>query len=245
MSANPNEPFKMWPKFWYEDENENGYPRCPVCGVVFRTTAEVHNLPDHMSVRTMNLNINFYHDILLAIFEIRECPYCEYVQSDFFNISFKVFSTRDLFLHERTAHGSQNLSNPKKSIGLIRDLRRQFFGGVPEEIWPKLLDYYKRNIRRQAEYTDIMYYLEKYYDMFRPKDQDWQLIHILGAAKRSDLDEWSEEDWENWEKHKEYYPVKRNEFLVDFTKLQDPVAYSGHVLATYKAMKRHYDEGDF
>ena len=141
----------------------------------------------------------------------------------------------------RAFHGSEELSHPKKFIGLIREGRDELFGGAPE-IWPLLHKYFIRNIQKHPEFRAFAMYLEEYYPSFSPPTQDWQFDHMLKGTPRLNLPEWSKEFKE---KYQDYYPVKSNEFLANYKKLQDPRAHNGEALQSCRIMKGGFNEGDF
>ncbi len=161
MSADRPEELKGWPKSWYVNGDEDGDLRCPAvgCDKVFRTAEEVINLGEHFKADDdeEDWDTAFHHHILFRMTLEAKCPKCDYRRNP--RPTLGDADPRELFKHERDAHDSDELSDIKKFIGLIRKHRSERFGGGPE-IWPELHEYYKTNIQKQPEYPQFKTYVE-------------------------------------------------------------------------------------
>nr|AUW31074.1 hypothetical protein [Cladonia uncialis subsp. uncialis] len=243
MPADRPEEFKGWPKSWYD---EKGDLRCPAvgCPIVFRTVEEVKEFTKHFFL-PMDDDMNFHHALLVAMSKVQKCLKCPYTPFPP-GKPLGIIGTRDLFKHEREVHHSEDLSDFKKFIGLIREKRYEEFGGGLT-IWPQLRKYHIRNIQKQPEYHEFKGYVMEQYPIFRPRIADWNLVHLAKADRRGIFPPCREQDKEKYE---EYYPVTSKEFLESLERLE--TQQEGVTVERYergkellKVMRDKYSRGEF
>ena len=141
-----------------------------------------------------DLDICFYHDVLLSMCDVTKCPRDTYEPK-----AEGMTAIRDMFAHYKTVHHSQAMSDVKRFIGLIREYRDIPLAGGPEFLG-KLHQYFKCNIRRQPDFEVFKNYLEscKKVNM----DGDY-LDEVIAIDRPKDCEE-------------THYPLTKAEFLKSF-----------------------------
>ena len=238
MSADQAEGLKGWPKSWYVNGNEDGDLRCPAvgCDKVFRTVEEMEDRTDHLNDFVENPDTQLHHDVLRAINNVEKCPKCDYSEKRA-DLDHSIHDTRNLFRHERKVHHSEELSDIKKFIGLIRKHRYDMFGGGIH-IWPGLHEYYIRNILKQPELPELEKYLQKFHvDTSRTLSY---LDYIAAVDRGSAFPEGLTKEQKKI--CREYYPVDRDRFLSCFGPPKDRQMGVPHV---WDVMRDKYSKGEF
>ena len=151
---------------------------------------------------------------------------------------------RALLKHERDVHESEDLSDIKGFIGLIRKYRAENFPFNDLDkalvLWEHLNQYFRRNIERQDEFQDLKEHLGK--NRVNVKEGvDWlgKITHTSGkfpgAKNRGTL-----------EKCQKFYPIHPDGFLGKYTPAKEKGEKSGGIGGfAWDIMRAKYAAGDF
>ena len=142
-----------------------------------------------------DLDISFYHDVLLSMCDVKHCPFDPYEPN-----TEGMTAVRDMFAHYKNVHRSQALSDVKRFIGLIREYRDIPLAGGSKFLG-KLHQYFKRNIRRQPDFEVFKNYLESTKKV--KMDGDY-LDQVMAIDRPEDF------------KKEEHFPLTTAEFLKSF-----------------------------
>ena len=142
-----------------------------------------------------DLDICFYHDVVLSMCDVTECPTGDKYKPKTEGMT----AIRDMFAHYKTVHRDSGMSDVKRFIGLIREYRDIPLARGPK-FWEKLHQYFKRNIRRQPDFEVFKNYLESCKKV--KMDCDY-LDEVIAIDRPKDCKE-------------AHYPLTKAEFLKSF-----------------------------
>ena len=241
MSADRRPGLKGWPKSWYVNENEDGDIRCPAvgCHEVFRTIEDLNDRTHHFYNPGQDPDTKFHHAILEAMDFTTQCPKCDEFEFSKVDKPYGAHDPRFLFKHEREKHHTEEFSDIKKFIGLIRKYRKDPYFVHDVSIWRDLHEYYIRNIQKQPEFEEFKKYLshcdintklppEKYLEEVAKRDRGSEIPVAMGHGMPT-----VEVTW---------FPVHRDQFLKSFPCPKDQ---EGDAANIRDIMRAKYARGEF